>query len=98
MSETANTPEKKKTQKKEPKNFEAAIARLSEIVASLEDGTAPLDTSLALYEEGIALVRYCNEKLDAAETQIKVLTRKESGEIAERDFMPQEKSGTATQE
>ncbi len=86
-----DTPEKetkqaKKPAKKEPKNFEAAITRLGEIVAALEDGTAPLDASLALYEEGVALVRFCNEKLDDAEAQVKVLARNEDGDIVERDF------------
>ena len=78
--------EPKKKTKKEEKSFEAALARLNEIVSALEDGTAPLDKSLALYEEGISLVRLCTEKLDAAEQQIKVLTRAENGDIVERDF------------
>ena len=76
---------KKKT-KKEEKSFEAALARLNEIVAALESGSAPLDKSLLLYEEGISLVRFCSEKLDAAEQQIKVLTRADNGDIVERDF------------
>ena len=76
---------KKKSAKKE-QTFEAALARLSEIVGALEDGSAPLDRSLALYEEGVALVRLCSEKLDAAEAQIKVLSRNENGDITERDF------------
>ena len=76
---------KKKT-KKEEKSFEAALSRLNEIVAALETGSAPLDKSLALYEEGISLVRLCSEKLDAAEQQIKVLTRADNGDIVERDF------------
>ncbi len=82
--------EKKKVSKKETKTFESAVARLGEIVSVLENGTAVLDQSLALYEEGIALVRFCNEKLDVAEQQIKVLTRAENGEIVERDFTPTE--------
>ena len=47
----------------EKTTFESAIARLEEIVRSLESGSAPLDESLALYEEGVKLVRFCNEKL-----------------------------------
>ncbi len=78
--------ESKKKTKKEEKSFEAALARLNEIVSALEDGTAPLDKSLSLYEEGISRVRLCTEKLDAAEQQIKVLTRAENGDIVERDF------------
>ena len=47
--------------------FEAAMTRLEEIVRALEGGNAPLDTSLALFEEGVSLVKFCNQKLDAAE-------------------------------
>ena len=37
--------------------FEAAMARLEEIVRALESGNAPLDVSLGLFEEGVALVK-----------------------------------------
>lgn len=84
-AEKSSAESKKKT-KKEEKTFESALARLNEIVSALEDGTVPLDQSLSLYEEGISLVRFCTEKLDAAEKQIKVLTRAENGDIVERDF------------
>ena len=88
MTDTG-TAEKKKTKKEEKPTFEAAIARLTEIVAALEDGSAPLDDSLKLYEEGISLVRLCSERLDAAEQQIKVLTRADNGDIVEKDFTPE---------
>ncbi len=79
----------KKTVKKAPAlSYEAASARLNEIVTLLEDGNAPLDASLALYEEGISLVRHCNTLLEAAEAQVKVLTRDASGDIIEKDFAP----------
>ena len=87
MSETTTEKTEKKTvKKKEPKSFEEAMQRLDEIVSALEDGSAPLDASLAYYEEGIALVRYCGEKLDRAEQQVKLLARNEAGEIVEKDF------------
>lgn len=88
MTDTG-TAEKKKTKKEEKPTFEAAIVRLTEIVAALEDGSAPLDDSLKLYEEGISLVRLCSERLDAAEQQIKVLTRADNGDIVEKDFTPE---------
>ena len=56
------------------KTFEQAVERLEEIVKALEAGRAGLDETLRLYEEGIALVRECNEKLDGAEQKIKTLT------------------------
>lgn len=54
--------------------FEQALARLDEIVRSLENGQTKLEDSLALYEEGIALVRLCNERLDTAEQKIRQLS------------------------
>ena len=54
--------------------FEQALARLEEIARSLENGQTKLEDSLALYEEGIRLVRLCNERLDNAEQKIKLLS------------------------
>ncbi len=67
-------------------NFEEAINKLDEIVRALEDGNTPLDRALELYEEGIALVRFCNEKLDGAEQKINMLVRGRDGEIEEKPF------------
>ncbi len=63
---------------KTAKTFEESVARLEEIVRALESGSVGLDESLKLYEEGIALVRACNKKLDAAEQKIKLLTETET--------------------
>ena len=63
--------------------FEAAMTRLEEIVRALEGGNAPLDTSLALFEEGVSLVKFCNQKLDAAEQKVKILQRGEDGTLTE---------------
>ncbi|MBQ7380473.1 MAG: exodeoxyribonuclease VII small subunit [Clostridia bacterium] len=71
---------------KAAKSFEESVGRLEEIVRLLENGTATLDESLKLYEEGIALVRVCNEKLDRAENKIKVLTENGNGEIEEKEL------------
>ena len=66
--------------------FESAMARLEEIVNMLESGRATLDDSLGLYEEGIALVRLCSDRLDKAEQKIKIIRTTPSGEMAEEDF------------
>ncbi len=58
--------------------FESALARLEEIVKSLDSGNAPLDESLNLFEEGVSLVKFCNGKLDSAEQRVKIVT--ENGE------------------
>lgn len=54
--------------------FEAAMMRLEELVRYLESGNAPLDKSLEAFEEGVALVKLCNNKLDSAEQKVKFLT------------------------
>lgn len=54
-------------------SFEEAMLRLREIADKLENGQATLDESLSLYEEGIALVKLCNEKLNEAEQKIRTL-------------------------
>lgn len=68
--------------------FETAIARLEEIVHLLESGNAPLDVSLSLYEEGVALVRLCNTRLDNAEQRVKILTVGADGAVSEADMPP----------
>lgn len=54
--------------------FEAALARLEEIVASLEAGNADLDQALKLFEEGIGLVRTCDKQLKEAEQKLEQLS------------------------
>ena len=61
------------------KTFEQNLKRLEEIVKLLESGTAPLDESLKMFEEGVALVRFCGGKLDNAEQKLKILVKKQDG-------------------
>ena len=66
--------------------FEAALARLEEIVRALDGGAAPLDESLALFEEGVRLVKLCSSKLDGAEQRVKILVGgKEQDFVAGQD-------------
>lgn len=71
---------------KKTETFEGALARLEEIVRLLESGNAPLDASLAVFEEGTALVKQCNSQLDNAEQKIKILMKKQDGEYAEQNW------------
>jgi exodeoxyribonuclease VII small subunit len=61
------------------KDFEAAIAELEDIVKKLEEGDLALETSLALYERGVQLSRFCHGRLEEAERRIEVLD--ERGEL-----------------
>lgn len=55
------------------KTFEEALARLEEIVAGLEMGESSLEESLALFEEGVGLARFCQEKLAQTEGRLEIL-------------------------
>jgi len=68
-------------------SFEDATARLEEIVKALENGNAPLDESLKLFEEGIKLVSSCKKQLDNAEQRVKLLMENGNGEDDETDFV-----------
>lgn len=61
------------------KDFESAIAELEKIVKQLEDGDLALDKSLALFERGVELSRFCHAQLGEAQRRIEVLT--ERGEL-----------------
>ena len=68
--------------------FEEAVARLEQIVRAMEEGKLSLDDSLKAFEEGIALVRFCNGRLDAAEQRIRILVSGEDGTVGEQPFRP----------
>ncbi len=61
-------------EKKEELSFEQAMNRLNEIVNILQNGTASLDDSLKLFQEGMELSKLCDEKLKLFEKQVKDLT------------------------
>ena len=56
-----------------PKTFEAAVSELETIVRQMETGSLPLEQALEQYQRGVVLLRHCQDKLDAAEQQIKIL-------------------------
>lgn len=62
MPKTATTP-----------TFESALAELEALIAQMEHGDMPLEASLAAYQRGGELLKFCQAKLVAAEQQIQVL-------------------------
>jgi len=68
------------------KTFEQSVARLDEIVTSLEKGDAQLDKSLALFEEGVKLIEACGTMLDSAEQKVVSLQNKVGTEPKEYLF------------
>ena len=63
-------------------SFEEALARLEVIVKGLDGGEVPLDRSLELFEEGVALVKLCNSKLENVERKIKIVIDGEECDFA----------------
>ncbi len=59
--------------------FEEAYRKLENIVRKLEAGGLSLEESIALYEEGMKLVRYCEELLEKAELRIRQIRLDEGG-------------------
>ena len=66
--------------------FEQNIHRLEEVVAAVEKGGAPLADSLALFEEGTALIAACSVELDRAEQQVVKLMKGADGAPVELPF------------
>lgn len=60
-------------EKKNDMTFEEALRQLEVLVKKLESGDVALASSLAAFEEGISLVRYCTEQLENAEQKVKIL-------------------------
>ena len=72
--------------KKNPLSFEDALSRLDEIVRHLEKGDLPLGESLALYEEGTALIASCSKMLDEAEQKVVKLKKGPDRSPVELEF------------
>jgi len=66
--------------------FEQQVNRIEEIVRALEQGNAPLDHALGLFEEGTKLVRVCSERLENAERKITLLMQGTDGTPVETPF------------
>ena len=77
-------PDKKKNDKSV--NFEKSLEKLEKIVAELEEGDLPLDTSLKKYEEGIMFAKDCHNKLDSAKKKVEELIKKDDGTFARKTF------------
>ena len=69
--------------------FEAALKRLEEITAELEEGDPSLDNSLKKFDEGIELVKFCNKKLEEARKKVTLLEQHDD-KLRSADFLKEE--------
>jgi exodeoxyribonuclease VII small subunit len=68
--------------------FEASLDDLEKVVKELEAGDLPLERSLQLFERGMELSAICRKQLEAAETRVEMLVRKD-GKLEPEPFRPE---------
>ena len=78
--------------------FEDALNKLEKIVSKLEEGDIPLEESLKLFEEGIRLSRFCNQKLDEAEKKVEILLKEKGGNLKTHPLGFSTNSGQTSEE
>jgi exodeoxyribonuclease VII small subunit len=64
-------------------SFEKALEELESLVARMEDGKLALEESLAAYQRGADLIKFCESKLADAHARIAILDGDQL-----RDFNP----------
>ena len=62
--------------------------RLEEIVEQMESGKMMLEELIVRYEEGMKLVKVCQERLASAEQRIEIITRNHAGKAVVKEFEP----------
>ncbi|HYR58486.1 MAG TPA: exodeoxyribonuclease VII small subunit [Chthoniobacteraceae bacterium] len=72
-------------------NFETALARLEQLVEEMDSANLPLQDLITRYEEGVQLVKVCEERLKEAEKRIEIITRNAAGKTEAVEFEPEAK-------
>ena len=67
-------------------SFELSLERLETLVDNMESGEATLEQSLEWFEEGMTLIKSCQDHLKHAEQKVQELIKNSEGEIIERNF------------
>src|ERR1700732_2543041 len=78
-------------------NFEGAMDRLEEIVEQMESGKMKLEELIVRYEEGMKLVKICQERLASAEQKIEIIARNSTGKPFVKEFEPAEEIASTTE-
>jgi exodeoxyribonuclease VII small subunit len=68
------------------KKFETALEDLEQVVEHLDSGELSLEDSLAAFEKGVGLVRFCNEKLNEVEKKVELLVKDKDGKLQLKAF------------
>ena len=62
--------------------FEKALEELEALVHRMEDGKLPLEESLAAYQRGAELVKFCEARLTDAQARIAILEGEQLRELS----------------
>ena len=68
------------------KKFETALEDLEQVVEQLESGDLALEDSLAAFEKGVGLVKFCNQKLNEVEKKVELLIKDKEGKLQLKAF------------
>ena len=68
-----------------PAHYGEAVQQLEQLIAGLESGQLPLEELLGHYQRGTELLRYCRDRLQAVEDQVRLLD--DSGDA--KPWMPE---------
>ncbi|HRW58779.1 MAG TPA: exodeoxyribonuclease VII small subunit [Chlamydiales bacterium] len=73
-------------------SFEQSFEKLETILEKMNSNEITLDESLNLFEQADALIKNCNQKLNAAEQKIEILIKNRNNEITlDQNQTPQTK-------
>jgi exodeoxyribonuclease VII small subunit len=67
-------------------SFDKALAELKSVVEKLEAGNLPLESSIALFEQGVLLQRRCERMLSEAELRFQRLVESAGGKVRALDL------------
>ena len=75
------------------KKFETALEDLEQVVEQLDSGELSLEDSLAAFEKGVGLVKFCNDKLNEVEKKVELLVKDKEGKLQLKAFEDSSEDG-----
>lgn len=67
-------------------NFEKSLGTLENLVTQMEKGDLPLEQSLKLFEQGVGIIRECQQALTSAEQKVEILLQQQNSEPQLKPF------------
>lgn len=68
-------------------SYEETLTELEGILKELEDGDCSLNESVDKFKQGIALYNHCNELLNKAEGEVKIVLKDSNGDTKDEEFL-----------